>query len=160
MGNRKRHWTLLQGSISISIASWCLNEPFILSRIPTTFQSASQLLEIKYTSGHGAGSAVVLMVTRLLWSLTGLTSSFRTRSVGRSVTPRLFIHECYTSPSARRSTMKRSTPVTGASPNTKKRRVMLPEYCSTECMKDETGVEIWPAPAEKMQIARDMIVQW
>lgn len=63
---------------------------------------------------------------------------------------------------AQKSTMKRSKPATDASTVTvsKRRRVEVPEYCSVDCAQDETGAEVWPAPDEEMQMARDMIIEW
>ncbi|RDI78980.1 hypothetical protein Vi05172_g11064 [Venturia inaequalis] len=55
--------------------------------------------------------------------------------------------------------MKRSKPAADSNPPSKRRRIEVPEYCSVDCIKDEDGSEIWPAPAEQMKMARNMITE-
>jgi len=55
--------------------------------------------------------------------------------------------------------MKRKASATDNSSPAKKKRAEVPEYHLTPTNKDDDGEDIWPAPHDQMQTARDIIVE-
>lgn len=56
-------------------------------------------------------------------------------------------------------TMKRKASTTDKASPAKKKRAEVPEYHLTPTNKDDNGQDIWPAPLDQMQKARDIIVE-
>jgi hypothetical protein len=56
--------------------------------------------------------------------------------------------------------MKRSAPNGKNASPAKKVRVKLPEYHATPMKQDPHGEDIWPAPRDQLDRARDFILKW
>lgn len=56
--------------------------------------------------------------------------------------------------------MKRSATSTSSIRPAKKSRPKLPDYHETAMKKDEGGEDIWPAPKDQIDNARDFILKW
>jgi hypothetical protein len=58
------------------------------------------------------------------------------------------------------SPVKRKAEKPVSPPDTKKAKVMIPEYHLTPPQQDESGEIIWPARKEQIERAREVIKEW
>jgi hypothetical protein len=58
------------------------------------------------------------------------------------------------------SPMKRKAEKPVSPPKTKKPKIVVPEYHLTPSRQDESGLDVWPAPEEQIERARDIIREW
>jgi hypothetical protein len=68
-------------------------------------------------------------------------------------------HELHTFP-AMMSPLKRKADKPVSPPKSKKPRVVVPEYHPTPSRRDESGENVWPAPEEQIERAREIIKEW
>ncbi len=58
------------------------------------------------------------------------------------------------------STMKRKAVDIKESPQVKRQKEPIPDYCHVQPRKDDNGNQLWPAPSEAVERAREFIREW
>jgi hypothetical protein len=58
------------------------------------------------------------------------------------------------------SPLKRKAENAASPSKTKKAKVVVPEYHLTPSRQDESGENVWPAPEEQIERARQIIKEW
>ena len=58
------------------------------------------------------------------------------------------------------STMKRKAVDTKESPQVKRQKEPIPDYCHVQPRKDGNGNQLWPASSEAVEKAREFIREW